>query len=304
MRAHCGEALFRAYQGQKDTGEPPILATRSLQCPQLATLSVMAGQKRLGLTGRLPVEDTFLVGVSITGVSNHEVLSKGRSWTKGGFAADSTRIYQLDDELQIDIREPYQIVDFVIPRASLDALTRDDGRRRVRNISCPYGVEDQTMAGMARALLPYFARPQEASPFFVDSAGLTVTAHLADRYGDSVRPQETAARGGLTRAQVLRVQEMLAANLKGNLHVADIARECAISWQHLIREFKATAGCTPFRWLQRRRVDLAKDLLRRTDLPLGDIALQCGFADQRHLTRVFHAMAGTTPAIWREQNQS
>ena len=300
IRPHGGEALLRSYKVNTDA--PPILTTRSLPGPQLTALRIMAGQEHLGLTEQLPVEDTFLIGVSTTGVSHHEVLGKTRSRTRGGFAANSMRIYQMSDELRIDISESYEIVDLMVPRSSLDTFTEEEGYRRVGNLSCEYGVVDPTIASLTRALLPFFDRPQEASTLFVDSVGLTVIAHLVGMYGDCVRP--FVAKGGLTPVQVNRVKEILAANLKGDLRVSDLARECSISWQHLICALKQTTGWTPHQWLRWKRVDYAKELLRNTGLPIGDIALRCGFADQCHLTRVFNLLERTTPAAWREQNQS
>jgi AraC family transcriptional regulator len=38
-----------------------------------------------------------------------------------------------------------------------------------------------------------------------------------------------------------------------------------------------------------------------TKLPLADIAVACGFADQSHLTRVFSKTFRISPAAWRRQ---
>jgi AraC-like DNA-binding protein len=40
-------------------------------------------------------------------------------------------------------------------------------------------------------------------------------------------------------------------------------------------------------------------LMLTTDAPLGQIALDCGLADQAHLSRLFKQMVGDTPAAWR-----
>jgi len=275
-----------------------------LQGPQIAALHIKIGPKQLGLTKRTPPEDTFAVGVNMTGVSNREVWSKGRMVLKQGFAPDSLRIGNLSDELQARFIDPYETVAFLIRRASLDAFTYEEGYRHVTNLSCPYGIVDPALAQLTRTLLPYFERPQEASPMFVDHVGLAVTAHLVDRYGDRIPSAETIAKGGLTPAHTRRVKEMLAGDLKGNMLIADIAQECGISRQHLIKAFKKTTGYTPHQWLQWKRTDQARDMLKRTKMPISDIALQCGFADQSHFTKVFTALVQATPAVWRQQNQS
>jgi AraC family transcriptional regulator len=37
----------------------------------------------------------------------------------------------------------------------------------------------------------------------------------------------------------------------------------------------------------------------KTDMPLADIALACGFADQSHFTLVFSTATGLPPGVWR-----
>jgi AraC family transcriptional regulator len=96
-----------------------------------------------------------------------------------------------------------------------------------------------------------------------------------------------------------RAKEILAANSSGRILLADVARECGLSRQYFTKAFKATTGFAPHRWLQQHRIDHAKQLLRETSLPIADIAIRCGFADQSHLTRVFTALAGHSPAAWR-----
>jgi AraC family transcriptional regulator len=96
-----------------------------------------------------------------------------------------------------------------------------------------------------------------------------------------------------------RAKEILVTNGSGHVLLADVARECGLSRQYFTKAFKATTGLAPHRWLQQHRIDLGKQLLRETSLPIADIAIRCGFADQSHLTRVFTRLAGLSPAAWR-----
>lgn len=41
------------------------------------------------------------------------------------------------------------------------------------------------------------------------------------------------------------------------------------------------------------------DLLRRTDLPLTDISIRCGFCDGNYLCRLFRRRMGITPRQFR-----
>ena len=50
-----------------------------------------------------------------------------------------------------------------------------------------------------------------------------------------------------------------------------------------------------------QRVKAAKQLMTVRDLPLSEIAISAGFANQSHFTRVFSAAVGVSPAAWRRE---
>jgi AraC family transcriptional regulator len=72
--------------------------------------------------------------------------------------------------------------------------------------------------------------------------------------------------------------------------------------QYFTKAFKAATGVTPSHWLQQYRVEMAMQLLGTTALPIAEIAIECGFADQSHFTRVFSRFAGSSPRTWRKQS--
>jgi AraC-like DNA-binding protein len=48
-------------------------------------------------------------------------------------------------------------------------------------------------------------------------------------------------------------------------------------------------------------VKAAKQLMSLRDLPLSEIAVSAGFANQSHFTKVFSAQVGVSPAVWRRE---
>ena len=83
------------------------------------------------------------------------------------------------------------------------------------------------------------------------------------------------------------------------LRVVDLARDAGVHPVHLIRSFQRFFGRTPGEFLRERRLEVAADLLRTTDLPIVEVALRSGFADQSHLTRAFRGERGVPPAAFR-----
>ncbi|MFN8377007.1 MAG: helix-turn-helix domain-containing protein [Anaerolineae bacterium] len=50
-----------------------------------------------------------------------------------------------------------------------------------------------------------------------------------------------------------------------------------------------------------QRIARARHLLRQTELPLHQIALDSGFATQSHFTQVFRRATGLTPKAYRQR---
>lgn len=81
----------------------------------------------------------------------------------------------------------------------------------------------------------------------------------------------------------------------------DIARRLGLHPAWLARAYRASVG-EGLRDTQRRvRAEQAIALLRTSDLPLAEIALEAGFCDQSHMNRALRALAGRTPAEIRAE---
>ena len=131
---------------------------------------------------------------------------------------------------------------------------------------------------------------------------LAVTAHVAQTYG-GLRRRTELARGGLASWQVKRACEKLESDLGGKLSLEQIAADFGLSVSHFSRAFRVSTGLPPHQWLLRQRVNTAKQLMSVRDLPLSEIAISAGFANQSHFTRVFSSLVGVSPAAWRREAQ-
>lgn len=106
-------------------------------------------------------------------------------------------------------------------------------------------------------------------------------------------------RGGLSPAALRRVQVFVEANLARPIHLRDLAVRAALSSFHFARAFKTSAGVTPRAFVEDRRIERAKQLLRETTQPLVAVAVESGFVTQSRLTTTFRRRTGFTPAAYR-----
>lgn len=83
--------------------------------------------------------------------------------------------------------------------------------------------------------------------------------------------------------------------------VADLARRAAISERHLTRVFASEMGMTPGRFVERVRVEAARDLLEATRLKLSVIADRSGFGSVETMRRSFLRVTGVRPGEHRRR---
>ena len=110
------------------------------------------------------------------------------------------------------------------------------------------------------------------------------------------RPQ---IRGGLPPRALRRVREYIEAHLEDHISLEELADIAGLSTSHFGRAFKQSEGVSPHKYLLQCRVRHALGFLAETELPLSEIAIASGFADQSHFCRQFNKLVGMTPSTYR-----
>lgn len=85
-----------------------------------------------------------------------------------------------------------------------------------------------------------------------------------------------------------------------NVSVDQLARDTGISTAQLRRHFHRRFGASPREYLNRVRLEDARQLLETTDLSAGDIAGRIGFHSSSHFNMLFKSAFGVPPAQYRE----
>jgi signal transduction histidine kinase/DNA-binding LacI/PurR family transcriptional regulator/AraC-like DNA-binding protein len=80
----------------------------------------------------------------------------------------------------------------------------------------------------------------------------------------------------------------------------DLARHVALSEDYLTSCFRKELGVTPITYLNRYRVNRARQLLNDTDHSVTEIALKVGFSDSGYFSRVFRREVGLSPEAYRQ----
>lgn len=98
---------------------------------------------------------------------------------------------------------------------------------------------------------------------------------------------------------MLRARDTMDRAFSQPLDVHALARVAHVSPAHFSRQFRATFGESPHRYLQRRRVERAMELLRETERSVTDICFDVGFGSLGTFSRTFRAVVGESPSAYR-----
>jgi transcriptional regulator GlxA family with amidase domain len=94
-------------------------------------------------------------------------------------------------------------------------------------------------------------------------------------------------------------REWALAHLAEPLTLVELARNAKVSARTFSRRFVEDTGYTPMQWVLRARIDLARELLERTDLGVEQIAASVGLGTSANLRLHFQRILGTSPTEYR-----
>jgi AraC family transcriptional regulator len=218
--------------------------------------------------------------------------------SSGPYPVGGVSAIDLTEEPAVLLPNPFDALVLYVTQAALDEVAYAHRAPRVQQLVWPQGGFDSVVHHLGQPLVSALERPLHASKIFLDHVLQALNSHFVCSYG-GVRMSAPQFRGGLSSLQMRRATELLEAHLDGDIALQQVAEACELSVSHFSRAFKQTFRTPPYRWLIERRVDRARDLMTNSRLPLADIAIRCGFADQSALNRSFKRIHGVTPGIWR-----
>ena len=190
-----------------------------------------------------------------------------------------------------------------IPTSLIDAAAAQTGARATTRVEIrnEFAVRDIVLERLAQAMLAEMELDRHpAQTLVVDSISMAIAAHMLGQYNnfDGIGPGQAPPLG---KRELARLMAYVEDNLDRQITLAELAEVVNVSRFHFTRLFKRSTGSTAIRFVEKCRIRRAQSLIVETDLPLVDIALVTGFADQSHFTRRFQREVGCTPAAYARE---
>jgi AraC family transcriptional regulator, exoenzyme S synthesis regulatory protein ExsA len=100
------------------------------------------------------------------------------------------------------------------------------------------------------------------------------------------------------------LEEIMQDNFSYKLTLAEYAKLSCKSIPTFKREFKKVFKDSPGRWVMKKRLKMAAEMLENTSLPISEITYECGFENQTHFSRTFKSKYGLSPSQYRTERQT
>jgi len=195
--------------------------------------------------------------------------------------------------------DPSIVLDVSLPpsllRTVAEEMDVDPARVELEAQPC---IRDEHIEHIAWALEADRRAGSPSGSLYRESLGFALAGHLLARYPINRPPPSSVARrrSGLSAAQLARVTEYVEENLASDLSLVRLARVAAASTSHFRVLFKQSTGYSVHDYVIRRRVERARRLLQKGELPVSQVAFEAGFSHGSHLARCMRRVLGVTPA--------
>ena len=224
---------------------------------------------------------------------------------QGLIPSGSVRFVPPGMQLDVRLREAMETVHLYVRREVWDdvALDMTDGDPSEVVMRHLFVETEPLLFALSDAALAA-ASTNGGDPSFSDHLSRCIASHVMGTHlGIRHRRRRLSETGRPLSREVVRAIEFMEANADRTISLQAIADAAYRSPSHLARVFAAEVGMPPHRYLIGLRLKRAQQLLSRTDQPIAEIALECGFTHQEHLTRLFRKQLDTTPAAFRRDHR-
>jgi AraC family transcriptional regulator len=323
--AELPHRLPKAQPGAQPTGRPgsvprmfgsslaEIFSAPNYDCrlegshekPDFAVTRLRSGAMAMEKAPAYPADDALLVCVSLTptAIDQWRARYMGREVGVTRAIPFATTVLDLLCSMEMWVRGPFDYLHYYLSASLLKRVALDNGIAAAYELQEAFFIEDLVVAQLTRSILPQVRHGEPLDKLALDQIAMLLGAHVLQRYC-GIPKVATSTRRGLQPWQKIRAEEMLRAQLVGNITIKELATACLLSESHFARSFRTSFGTSVHQHLIKLRIERAKSLLSRANKQLAEIAQLSGFCDQAAFTRTFRKVERMTPSRWRKCNSS
>jgi AraC family transcriptional regulator len=306
VRAAPGARMFGSSLA--DVFKTPAYDCRVLgpdQKPEFAITRLRSGPRATEKAPEYPPDHAILICVALMPAA----VGQWRARYNGQWVGVSQAIpfaatfIDLTCKMEMWVSGAFDYLHYYLSRDLLERIMLDNGVSPPFHLREAFFIEDLVVAEVTKNILTPIDHGEPLDRLALDHIALVLGAHTLQSRSDTPAIPAVAPRG-LDAWQKLRTEEMLRANLAGNISIANLANACALSESNFARRFRISFGNSVHQRLITLRLDYAKQLLLQSKKPFAEIAQLSGFYDQAAFSRSFRRVERLTPSLWQRLNSA
>jgi AraC family transcriptional regulator len=192
---------------------------------------------------------------------------------------------------------PIELLKLELPDQAFKAIAEESGTSEVQ-ISSSTNLKDERIAVLILAVEAERKRGCPSGSLYMDAIAQALASAITDARGELRKPFRRS-RSGLTSGQLARVNDVIHARLDRELTLVQMAKAAGLSTAHFSHMFRKSTGFAPHQFVLNVRIEKAKEMLRRSECRIIDVAVACGFQTPQHFARVFRAICKASPTEYR-----
>ncbi|MFK7697712.1 helix-turn-helix domain-containing protein [Paenibacillus sp. HJGM_3] len=156
-----------------------------------------------------------------------------------------------------------------------------------------------------RSLLPQLMKQMlymfHVQPARWKSLAETLLHYMLEELECALEPTANAYDEQKMPPQISSALHYIDAHAREPIDVEQLARQAGWSHEHFTRTFQQHVGHSPKHWINKRKMDVAGQLLLQQSDSVKQIARTLGFADEYYFHRLFRRMMGMTATEYRRK---
>jgi len=157
---------------------------------------------------------------------------------------------------------------------------------------------NETTRSFFYSMVPYFSQQVSPSETLLE---LKFKELLFNIFADPSNTVLLAYINSIENQHKTPLLQIMEANYTYNLTVAEFARIAQRSIAAFKREFREIYHTSPGKWLTKKRLDYAKQLLETSEKKVSEIVDASGFENLTHFSRIFKERYGSSPLQHRKK---
>lgn len=195
---------------------------------------------------------------------------------------------------------PLRVSHLYLEHEALNNVACDVFERDVKDVEIRdlLSAENSTLSNLIGRLEWELTNEEVGGRLYADLLRNQACIEVLRKYA-SISYKENTGYGRFSPTQRRILLEYIEQNIAEDLSLQDLASTVNLSIYYFTKKFRSEFGCTPHFYVIMKRLNHAKRLLRRQDVPIKAVAAEAGFSDQSHMTRLFRRFLSVTPAEFR-----